>query len=55
MNSEKLQSRHALANGLFLEFWALSRPVAGDRCQVVVEVRVAVPVTAGLLPPDENT
>ena len=52
MNPEKLPSRHALDNGLFLEFWDLSRPVAGDRCQVVVEVRVAIPITADLLPPD---
>jgi len=52
MNSEKLQTRHALANGLFLQFWDLSRPMIGDRCQLVLEIRVAVPITAGLLAPD---
>jgi hypothetical protein len=52
MNSEKLLSRQALNNGLVLEFWDLSRPLAGDRWQVVLEVRVPIPVTAGTLPPD---
>ncbi len=52
MNPEKLLSRHALANGLFLEFWDRSRPVAGDRWQVVVEVRTPVAVIADSLPPD---
>lgn len=50
MNSEKLLSRHTLKNGLFLEFWDLSRPMLGDRCQAVVEARVAVAVTADTLP-----
>lgn len=50
MNSEKLLSRHTLRNGLLLEFWDLSRPMLGDRCQVVVEARVAVAVTADTLP-----
>lgn len=52
MTPEKLLSRHTLKNGLILEFWDLSRPVAGDRCQVVLEVRVAVAVTAETLPLD---
>lgn len=50
MNPEKLLSRHTLRNGLLLEFWDLSRPLAGDRCQVVVEARVAIAVTADTLP-----
>ncbi len=50
MNSEKLLSRHTLKNGLVLEFWDLSRPMLGDRSQVVVEARVNVPVTADSLP-----
>jgi hypothetical protein len=48
----KLLSRHDLKNGLHLEFYDRSRPVAGDRWQVVVEARVVVAVTAGNLPPD---
>jgi hypothetical protein len=52
MNPEKLLSQHSLRNGLSLEFWDLSRPLAGDRWQVVVEARVAVAVTADTLPPD---
>jgi hypothetical protein len=52
MTPVKLLSRQSLSNGLFLEFWDLSRPLAGDRWQVVVEVRVPVPVTAAILPPD---
>lgn len=52
MNPEKLLSRHALANGLFLEFWDRSRPVAGDRWQVAIVVRVPVAVTADSLPPE---
>jgi hypothetical protein len=49
MNPGKLLSQHSLKNGLVLEFWDLSRPVAGDRFQVVVEARVAV--AAENLPP----
>lgn len=52
MNPAKLLSRHTLNNSLVLEFWDLSRPVAGDRWQVVVEARVAAAVTAESLPPD---
>jgi len=57
MSKEKLRARHKLANGLCLEVWDRSRPVAGDRWQVVLEARMAVPVTAANLPaelvPDE--
>jgi len=51
MNTEKLLSREELGNGLVLEVWDHSRPVAGDRWQVKVEIRIAVPVTPPFLPP----
>lgn len=50
MNSEKLLSRHPLNNGLDLEFWDLSRPVAGDRWQVVMEARIRIPINEATLP-----
>lgn len=50
--SEKVLSRRDLPNGLTLEIWDVSRQAAGDRWQVVVEIRVAVPVTADNLPPE---
>ena len=50
MNPEKLLSQHSLRNGLLLEFWDLSKALAGDRWQVVVEARVAIAVTADTLP-----
>ena len=52
MISEKLLSRQNLANGLVLEFWDRSRPLTGDRWQVVVEIRVPVAVTPETLPPE---
>jgi hypothetical protein len=52
MNPEKPLSRHPLKNGLALEFWDLSRPLVGDRWQVVVEARVAIPVRGDTLPPE---
>jgi hypothetical protein len=52
MTPEKLFSRHALDNGLILEFWDLSRPMAGDRWLVVLDARLAIPVVAATLPPD---
>jgi hypothetical protein len=48
----KLLLRQPLANGLTLELYDLSRPMAGDRWQVVLEVRVPIPVKAATLPPD---
>lgn len=54
MQTEKLLSRHALPNGLTLELWDLSRPMAGDRWQVVVEVRVDIPLTLGNLPSEHR-
>jgi hypothetical protein len=52
MTPMKLLSRQDLRNGLVLEFWDLSRPLTGDRWQVVLELRVAVPVSAANLSPD---
>lgn len=52
MTTEKLISRHPLDNGLILEFWDLSRPMAGDRWLVVLEARLAIPVGAATLPPE---
>ena len=52
MNPAKLLSRHTLKNGLVLEFLDLSRPLVGDRWQVVVEARVAVAVSGDHLPAD---
>jgi hypothetical protein len=50
MKSEKIVSRHPLANGLTLEVFDQSRPVAGDRWLVVLEARIKVPVTVEALP-----
>lgn len=52
MSSNPLRSRHALNNGLMLEFWDRSRPVAGDRWLAALEVRIVIPVTADSLPRD---
>lgn len=52
MNSGRLISQHALANGLILELWDHSRPVAGDRWYVSLSTRIAVPVRADTLPPE---
>jgi hypothetical protein len=52
MNSERLISRHPLNNGLTLEFWDHSRPIAGDRWFVLLEVRIAIPIRPDTLPPE---
>jgi hypothetical protein len=52
MNPEKLVSRRLMDNGLTLELWDRSRPVAGDRWYVALEVRIAVPITKANLPPE---
>ena len=52
MATERLISRHSLDNGLILEMWDRSRPVAGDRCQVVLETRIGIPITTDTLPTD---
>lgn len=52
MNPERLIGRQALPNGLTLELWDRSRPVASDRWYVVLETRIAVPVGPDTLPPE---
>jgi hypothetical protein len=52
MNPEKLLSRHSLDNGITLNLWDCSRPVAGDRWYVALEVRIAIPVNQDTLPPE---
>jgi hypothetical protein len=52
MTTKGLLLRQALPNGLILEFYDRSRPMAGDRWQVVLEVRVPIAVSAGTLPAD---
>src|SRR5271157_3692203 len=52
MNSERLMSRHPLNNGLTMEFWDYSRPIAGDRWFVLLEVRIAIPIRPDTLPPE---
>ena len=51
-NSARLIARHPLNNGLTLEFWDHSRPVAGDRRYVLLETRITIPVRADTLPPE---
>jgi len=52
MTANKLLTRHELPNGLTLEVWDRSRPVAGDRHQVVLEARMSIPVNGATLPPE---
>jgi len=52
MNTERLISKHPLNNGLILEFWDYSRPIAGDRWFVLIEVRIAIPIRTDTLPPE---
>ncbi len=52
MNSGRLIGRHPLPNGLTLEFWDYSRPVAGERWFVLLETRIAIPVKDDTLPPE---
>ncbi len=52
MKAQELLSQHRLDNGLTLEFWELSRPLAGDRWQVVMRARVAVQVNRETVPPE---
>jgi hypothetical protein len=52
MNAERLISRHHLNNSLNLEFWDYSRPIAGDRWFVLLEVRIAIPIRPDTLPPE---
>ena len=50
--TERLLLRYSLPNGLILELYDRSRPMAGDRWQVVLEVRLPIPVNAANLPPE---
>lgn len=50
--TESLLLSRLLPNGLTLEFFDLSRPMAGDRWQVILEVRLPIAVSAATLPPD---
>jgi hypothetical protein len=50
MTPPRLIARHVLDNGLTLEFWDHSRPLAGDRWFVNLEARIAIPVRAETLP-----
>src|SRR3989339_422414 len=52
MNAERLMSRHPLNNGLTMEFWDYSRPIAGDRRFVLLEVRIAIPIRPDPLAPE---
>ena len=52
MVTKTLLLRQSLPNGLTLEVYNLSRPMAGDRWQVVLEVRVSIPVSEAVLPAD---
>ncbi len=52
MDSARLVLRQPLPNGLTLELWDHSRPVAGDRWYTVLSTRIAIPVRADSLPPD---
>jgi hypothetical protein len=49
---ERLIGRHPLPNGLYLELWDQSGPIAGDRWFVLLETRIAVPVSPETLPPE---
>jgi hypothetical protein len=51
MNSERLVQRQPLPNGLTLEFWDHSRPIAADRWYALMETRIIIPVRK-YLPPD---
>ena len=52
MVTESLLLRQSLPNGLVLELYNRSRPMAGDRWQVVLEVRLTIAVSAATLPAD---
>jgi hypothetical protein len=52
MSPNKLLARHELPNGLILEVWDRSHPVAADRHRVVLEARIAIPVNGSALPPE---
>ena len=45
--NNKLYEMRKLKNGLALEMFFISKPVAGDRCQVVFEAQVDIELTEG--------
>jgi hypothetical protein len=52
MVKKSLLLRQSLSNGLVLEVYDHSRPMAGDRWQVILEVRVPIPVSEEVLAGD---
>ncbi len=52
MQGPRLLDRHSLPNGLTLELWDHSRPVAGDRWFVSLAARIVIPVRPETLPPE---
>jgi hypothetical protein len=52
MNSGRLVLKQPLPNGLTLELWDHSRPVAGDRWYTCLSTRIAIPVRGDNLPPE---
>lgn len=52
MTTKSLLLRRSLPNGLLLELYDRSRPMAGDRWQVILEVSVPIPVNEAALPAD---
>jgi hypothetical protein len=51
MTAPRLLRRLPLPNGLSLEIYDHSRPMAGDRWQVTLEVRIPIPLDPPHLPP----
>lgn len=52
MVTSKLLLRRSLPNGLCLEVYDRSRPMAGDRWQVTLELRLSIPVSRATMPAD---
>lgn len=52
MVAERLLLRQSLPNGLVLEVYNRSQPMAGDRWQVVLEGHVFITVSEAVLPAD---
>jgi hypothetical protein len=52
MVTERLLLRQLLPNGLIMKFYDRSRPMAGDRWQVTLELRLPIPVSPANIPPE---
>ena len=52
MVTERLLLRQSLPNGLVMELYDHSRPMAGDRWQVTLELRLPIPVSPANMPPE---